>query len=114
MFTAAALFRHQTGALVATAVDYSVMIALVSLANAAPAVGTAVGAASGGAVNFVLGRRWIFGATHHRTAPQAARYMVVSLGSLLLNTAGVHALAGVLHFHYVAARLAVSLLVSVL
>jgi len=109
-----ALFRHQMGAVAATVVDYTVMIVLVSGLGAAAALGTAVGAASGGVLNFVLGRRWIFRSTDAQAAPQARRYAMVSLGSLVLNTCGVHALAGVLQFPYVAARLAVSVAVSLL
>jgi putative flippase GtrA len=106
------LGRHQAGAVVATAVDFTVMIVFVSVAGAPPELGTAVGAATGGVTNFVLGRRWVFRATDRHPLPQAGRYFVVSLGSLLLNTAGVHVLASVLHFQYVAARVAVSFLVS--
>lgn len=100
--------------MVATVVDYSVMIALVSLGGAPPAAGTAVGAASGGFANFLLGRRWVFRATNHRTAPQAWRYAMVSAGSLVLNTAGVHVLATLFHIQYVAARVVVSIAVSLL
>lgn len=114
MVTLAVLLRHQAGSIVATAVDFTVMVALVSLAGAAPALGTAVGATAGGVVNFMLGRRWIFEATQYHPAPQAGRYAVVSLGSLVLNTCGVHILAGGMHYPYVAARLAVSFGVSVL
>lgn len=110
----ALLLRHQTASIAATAVDFTVMIALVSAAGAAPALGTAIGAASGGVVNFLLGRRWIFRATAYHPAPQAWRYAMVSVGSLVLNTCGVHVLAGVMHQPYVAARLAVSFAVSVL
>ena len=109
-----ALLRHQMGAVAATVVDYSVMIVLVSGFGAAPAVGTAVGAASGGVLNFVLGRRWIFRSTAAAAGGQAGRYAMVSLGSLILNTCGVQALAGILQYPYVAARLAVSFCVSVL
>ena len=109
-----ALLRHQLGAVAATAVDYTVMIVLVSGLGAAAALGTAVGAASGGVLNFALGRRWIFRRSDARAAPQARRYALVSLGSLLLNTCGVHELVGVLHYPYVAARLAVSFAVSLL
>jgi putative flippase GtrA len=109
-----ALLRHQMGAAAATAVDYSVMIALVSGLSAPPALGTAVGAATGGVLNFVLGRRWIFRSTHSQAAPQAQRYAMVSFGGLVLNTCGVHVLAGVLHYPYVAARVAVSIAVSLL
>lgn len=107
------LLRHQAGSMAATLVDYSVMIMLVSLGGVTPALGTAAGAACGGVLNFLLGRRWVFRATRHRTAPQAGRYAVVSLGSLLLNTAGVHVLASYFLVQYVAARVAVSLAVSV-
>lgn len=109
-----ALIRHQVGAVAATAVDYGVMIALVSGLGAPPALGTAVGAATGGVLNFFLGRRWIFRSTGSKAAHQARRYAMVSLGGLVLNTCGVHALAGVLHYPYVAARLAVSIAVSLL
>jgi putative flippase GtrA len=107
------LLRHQTGSIIATAVDFTVMIALVSGVGLAPAVGTAIGAACGGTVNFILGRRWVFRATHHKTAPQAGRYFLVSLGSLVLNACGVHVLATIFQVPYVAARVAVSFLVSV-
>lgn len=109
-----ALARHQAGAIAATAVDYSVMIALVSIAGATPALGTAAGAVCGGFANFVLGRHWVFRATSHRTASQAGRYALVSFGSLIFNAAGVHVLATLLHIQYVAARVAVSLAVSIL
>lgn len=114
MSLATMLLRHQANSTVATAVDFSTMITLVSMAGAPPAVGTAVGAATGGVVNFLLGRRWVFRAGGRTATPQAARYALVSLGSLLLNTAGVHALAGLQHFQYVAARVVVALMVSIL
>ena len=53
------LARHQLGALAATGVDFAVMIACVR-AGLAPAAGTAIGATCGAAMNFTLGRRWIF------------------------------------------------------
>ncbi|MDB5213387.1 MAG: CDP-diacylglycerol--glycerol-3-phosphate 3-phosphatidyltransferase [Myxococcaceae bacterium] len=106
------LVRHQMGSVAATAVDYSVMIAVVSGLGAPPAVGTAVGAATGGVFNFFLGRRWIFRSTRAEAAHQARRYALVSLGGLVLNTCGVHVLAGILHYPYVAARVVVSIVVS--
>ena len=109
-----AFFRHQMGAVAATITDYSVMIVLVSGLGVPPEVGTAAGATSGGVLNFVLGRRWIFRSTIAAAGAQARRYAAVSLGSLILNTCGVHVLAGIMHYPYVAARLVVSFCVSVL
>jgi putative flippase GtrA len=110
----ARLLRHQAGAAVATVVDFTMMVALVSLAGAAPALGTALGAAAGGTVNFILGRRWIFRATSEHASPQAGRYAAVSLGSLLLNAGAIHLLAGRLHYPLVAARVGVALTVGLL
>ena len=108
------LLRHQTGSFIATGLDYGVMIALVSLGGASPETGTALGAACGAVLNFSLGRMWIFRATGGKVAPQAGRYIAIATGSLLLNTAGMHVLAGLLHVPYVAARVAVSIVVSLL
>jgi putative flippase GtrA len=90
------------------------MIAFVSLVGASPAAGTAMGAACGAVLNFCLGRLWIFRATGGRVAPQAGRYIAIAAGSLILNTAGMHVLAGLLLVQYVAARVAVSVAVSLL
>jgi putative flippase GtrA len=110
----ATLVRHQAGSAVATVVDFSMMIFTVSVLGAAPALGTAAGAACGGVANFALGRRWIFRATNGKTASQAGRYAAVSLGSLLLNTTGVQVLAGIFHYPYVAARMVVAVVVSLI
>jgi putative flippase GtrA len=109
-----ALLRHQMGAVAATIADYSVMIVLVSGLGIRPELGTAAGATCGGILNFVLGRRWIFRSTTAAAGGQARRYAAVSVGSLILNTCGVHVLAGIMHYPYVAARLVVSFCVSVL
>jgi putative flippase GtrA len=94
-------------------VDFAVMIACVSIGGLMPAAGTAIGAASGGVTNFLLGRHWIFKPAPDAITLQASRYALVSFASLLLNTAGEHALAGVAHVQYVAARFAVAITVSI-
>jgi len=105
------LLRHQLGALAATAVDFGTMTLLVSLLGVGAAAATACGAALGGLTNFILGRRWIFQASGP-LGPQAARYAAVSLGSLLLNTAGEGALVR-LGLHFFAARVLVAAAVSI-
>jgi putative flippase GtrA len=109
-----AFVRHQAGAIASTLVDFTVMIACVSLARLPPAAGTAIGAACGGVTNFFLGRRWIFQKKDEGAHHQAARYALVSATSLILNTLGEHVLAGIEHVQYVIARMGVALAVSVL
>ncbi len=111
---AAVRIRHQVGAFVATAVDYVVMISVVSTFHVPPAWGTALGAACGGTANFLLGRFWIFHPTEDSTKSQAARYALISLSSLLLNAAGVYILSTRHNVQYIAARITVSTFISVL
>jgi putative flippase GtrA len=108
------LAKHQAGALASTAVDFGVMIAVVQALGLSPVMGTVAGATAGASVNFTLGRRWIFptgGPT--RVHPQAVRYAVVSLASLLLNALGEFVLHDLLRVQYVAARLVVAVVVSI-
>lgn len=106
--------KHQAGSIVSTGVDFGTMIFFVRVVGLTPTFATALGAACGGAVNFTLGRRWIFRASEGAAHGQALRYAVVSGMSLVLNSFGEHLLAEVLHVQYVVARMLVAALVSVL
>lgn len=108
------LLRHQLGSLAATTVDFTVMVLLVSGFGLLPALGTAFGASAGGVTSFLLGRSWVFDPAPDRAHRQAVRHALVSLASLTLNSGGEHLLASVLHVQYVAARVAVAVLVSLL
>ncbi len=108
------LLKHQVVAIGATATDFSIMIACVELGRLSPVAATALGAASGAVTNFTIGRRWVFRATARPFKNQAAKYGVVSAGSLALNSLGEYVFQGVVHIPYVAARILVAALVGVL
>lgn len=105
------LSQHQIGALIATTVDYGVMIFCVSVIGASPVWGTIAGSIAGAFVSFTLGRRWIFDAERGHMGAQALRYALVSGASLCANAAGewllVHA-----GLHYIVARIIASLFVG--
>jgi putative flippase GtrA len=109
--TLSLLSQHQIGALIATSVDYGVMILCVSLLGGTPVAGTILGSVAGAFVSFTLGRRWIFDAQRGSLPAQALRYAIVSALSLCGNALGewllVHA-----HLHYVVARVVASLVVG--
>jgi putative flippase GtrA len=108
------LGRHQIASLVATAVDFGTMTVAVELGHVPPALATLFGATLGGLVNFQLGRHFTFLAGKDRAAPQAARYALVSGASAGWNALGELVAHDVLGANYLAARLVVALLVSVL
>jgi len=108
------LLRHQVGALAATLVDFLVMIVWVELGSGSAVVGTGVGAASGATTNFLLGRQWIFRASGQPALGQAARYVLVSAGSLVLNALGQYVcLHGLGASSYIISRAFVALSVAV-
>lgn len=108
------LGRHQLGAIVATLVDFGVMIFCVERLGMRPAVATGVGATLGGITNFTLGRTWVFPGNAGRLGGQALRYASVSAGGAALNALGEHLVNGQAHVQYVVARAIVSVAVSLL
>lgn len=107
------LGRHQVASVVATAIDFATMTVAVELANQPPAVAAFVGAVVGGLANFQMGRHFTFAASHHKVAPQALRYAVVSGASATLNALGELLATTVLGVQYLLARLVVAVIVSV-
>jgi putative flippase GtrA len=87
-----AYLRSQLVALVATAVDFAVMVALVEGLHVHYLAATALGAFSGGVTAFVGNRHYSFLAAHGRLAPQSLRYALVWIGSITLNCVLVYAM----------------------
>jgi putative flippase GtrA len=109
----ALLARHQTGAVVASAVDFLMMIAWVELALGSSVSGAGVGAACGAFTSFMLGRRWIFRAGHRSAVRQAIRYALVAAGSLGLNSLGQYMALRLIGLPYVMCRVIVAAMVGV-
>jgi putative flippase GtrA len=108
------LGRHQVGAIVATLIDFGVMIFCVERLGMRPPVATGIGATLGGITNFTLGRTWVFPRHAGRLGGQALRYASVSAGGAALNAFGEHLVNGRAHVQYVVARAIVSVAVSLL
>ncbi len=106
--------RAQIASLVASTVDYGAIFILTEFFHVWYVIGTAVGALLGAAVNFVINRHWSFQATRGSWRRQAHRYLWVSAGSLVLNTAGVFLVTEKLGLHYAFSVILVSLVVGVL
>ena len=91
--------KAQAASIIATIVDFVVTILLVQTldlkTDIAITAAAATGTITGGVVNFLVGREWVFLATHQTRTIQAGRYFLVWTGNLLLNAGGVYLL---LHF----------------
>ena len=73
----------------------------------------AIGAFTGTVVNFLIGRYWVFESTKRKIHHQAMRYLLVSAGSLILNTLGVYLITEFVGINYVYSKLIVSIVIAV-
>lgn len=98
----------------ATAVDVATLLLLVRVAHVTAGVAAALGCLAGGAMNFALGRRWVF-AARGRVGRQLALYgVLVVVGGALLAGTLVHLATAELGAPVVAARAGVAAVVFAL
>lgn len=110
MFT---FLRAQLSSLISSLVDFTIMVLLRELLGVWYLGASMVGTISGGVTNFCLGRLWVFQAKEESVEGQAAKYLFVWAGSLLLNATGVYFLTDVLSVRYWVSKIIVSLIVGI-
>jgi putative flippase GtrA len=104
---------HHTTSVIATCVDFGTMVVAVEFIGLSPVLGTGIGATLGAGANFFLARHWTYrGSEGAAVQVQIARYLLVALVSLGLNTGGEHLFANVLHVQYVLSRVITAVIVS--
>jgi putative flippase GtrA len=104
-----ALRPSQISALVATAFDFGTLFFFYKALGLWYVAATAIGAAVGAIVNYLLNRFWSFEATHAHWRGQAGKYVLVSAMSLLLNTGGVYLFKEFMGFQVGTAKVITSL-----
>ena len=103
----------QVAALAGTLVDFAATFFFTEVLGILYWVSNAMGAALGAITNFLLGRYWVFEAKEGKIEQQAFRYVLVSAGSLLLNTAGVYFITEFFGLHYMWSKVIVAVIVAV-
>lgn len=104
--------KAQAASLAGTVVDFLVTIGCVEGLHVWPVAATMLGNTAGGGTNFYLGRHHVFQVAQHRASSQGVRYLLVWVGSLLLNAGGMYLLTSVAHANYLLSKIVVSLLVG--
>lgn len=106
--------KAQCSAMVATGCDFSLTILLARFCHMWYANATLLGAVFGGLVNCCINYRWVFHAFGMKKKYVALRYVVVWLGSIVLNTAGTYQFTEILGINFVAVKAMVAVMVAVL
>jgi len=106
--------KANMSSLLASGCDFLLTILLVQFAGWNAVVAAAAGTITGGVINFLINRHWVFQTGDEKAVRQMGKYVLVWVGNLLLNTGGVYVLTSWAGCHYVLAKIITSLLVAFL
>jgi putative flippase GtrA len=106
--------KANVASLAASLSDFSMTILLVQWCRTEVVKAAAAGTVTGGIVNFLIGRHWVFKAGDEKAVRQIWKYALVWTGNLLLNTGGVYVFACQAGLHYAVSKVVTSLLVAFL
>lgn len=102
------LLRFQSSAVLSTVADFMVTLFMKEILGLSYLLSTATGTTSGGILNFILCRNWVFKASQFPAPRQVFRYTFTWCISILLNISGVYLLTSIAGFNYILSKLIVS------
>jgi putative flippase GtrA len=108
--------KAQTASIIASTADWLITVSLVQLTGATPvlvSLASAEGAVSGGIINFIITRSWVFNEGQKKRHIQAMRYLLVWTGSVLLNASGMYLVTYFTTMDVKISKILVSVLVGV-
>ena len=103
--------RSELSSLSSTLVDLSVFTICSSVFHFSITISTSAGVILGGVVNFLMNRNFAFKSFEQKRSHQVGRYLIVWVGSLLLNTYGTHLFVDIFGLNKFVGRLGVGLIV---
>jgi putative flippase GtrA len=106
--------KANVASLAASLSDFLMTILLVQWCTTNVVTAAAAGTVTGGIVNFLIGRHWVFKAGDEKAVRQLWKYALVWTGNLFLNTGGVYVFACQAGLHYTVSKVVTSLLVAFL
>ena len=106
--------KANIASLVASLSDFLITVLLVQWCGTKVVMAAAAGTITGGIINFLIGRHWVFEAGDEKAVRQLWKYALVWTGNLFLNTGGVYVLACQAGLHYTVSKVVTSVLVAFL
>ena len=109
----ASFFRYNIVAVLATGIDFLVFILLFEIFDIWYVASTFISTICGGIAAFVLNRNWAFLGKSGKLGNQASRYLIVWMGSILLNTVGLYLIVESIDMGSVVSKIIVSVIVGI-
>jgi len=109
----ATFIKAQAASLTATVVDFTITILLKEVFHCWYLLASIIGTVSGGVVNFMMNRSWVFLAHDKKIHFQALKYIMVWIGNLVLVSGGIFFLTKYGGWSYIVSKITVSVIVGV-
>jgi len=76
-------------------------------------IASLLGTLVGGAINFGLGRGWVFNGKEKKVPVQIVKYLIIWNGNLLLSTLGVFIVTHYIGFSYIISKIIVAVIMGI-
>ena len=103
--------KAQFSSIVSTIADFLLTLFLTEL-GIWYLLSSSIGTITGGIINFALGAYWVFKTGNHKITVQAKRYVMIWVGSLILNTLGMYVFTELFQMYYIFSKILISILVG--
>jgi len=105
--------KAQAASILATFIDFLVTLILVEVFHCWYVFGNMTGTVAGGITHFLLGRVWVFDARDKKKSMQAAKYVLVWMGYILLHSSLVFLITHFIKTNYIVSKVCVSVLLGI-
>jgi len=109
-----AYFKFTASSVISTVLDYVITIFLTEVLSVLYIISSAIGLVSGGTVNYLINKNWVFERKGRRDYRLAILYAAVWATNLLMNTLGLYLLTEYLRIDYRISKVIASVSVGAL
>ncbi|MBR9976601.1 MAG: GtrA family protein [Bacteroidetes bacterium] len=109
-----AFLKFQTSSVLSTLLDYSITIFLTEVLSVLYTLSSACGLLSGGIINFLLNKNWVFEYRGKQEFRLLRLYVAVWATNLFMNTIGLYMLTEMVRMDYRISKILTSVVVGVL
>ncbi|MBC7889354.1 MAG: GtrA family protein [Ferruginibacter sp.] len=106
-------FKANIASLTASFFDYLVTFIFKQYLHFDPVLASITGTVSGGIINFLIGRHWVFNSPDSPVFQQGKKYLLSWTGNLILNALGVYLLVRYAGLFYMTAKVITSVTVAI-
>jgi len=105
--------KAQASSIIATFFDLLITVVFKEFFKFWYLIASIVGTVSGGAINFALGRRWVFDGRDKKIHKQIIKYIITWNGNLMLSTLGVFIFTHYMGLTYIISKIITAIIVGV-